>query len=194
MLRCAGEMFKLPDELGESALDTYGWAPVITAVALAPCAALLLSYDAQLGLLMRPAAAQLLKVLQVVVPLAMLVWAAATARACWRCVSAAMAAGRASAAQALADAEQAVAAAEAAEREAAQALRQAEQAAQHAGQAAAAVDAGTPQHEANGEGPPPRTLVTIPRLALNMIEHCVRCTALPNHSLFCCCCCGCCCC
>lgn len=156
VLHCTGEMFKLPDELGESALDTYGWAPVVAAVALAPCAALLLSYDTQLRPLMRPAAAQLLRVLQVVVPAAMLVWAAATARACWRCVSAAVAAGRASAAQALADAEQAAAAAEAAEREAAQALRQAEQAAQHAGQAAAAVDAGTPQHEAtNGEAPLP---------------------------------------
>jgi hypothetical protein len=152
VLGCAGEMFKLPDELGESALDTYGWTPIVAAVALAPCAALLLSYDTQLGLLMRPAAAQLLRVLQVVVPLAMLVWAAATARVCWRCVSAAVAAGRASAAQALADAAQAASAAEAAEREAAQAIRQAEQAAQQAGQAAAVDAAATPQQAANGEG------------------------------------------
>lgn len=144
-------MFKQPEELGPSTIDAYGWAPLAAITALVPCAALLLSYDIQLGLLMRFSAVQLLRVLQVAVLAAMALWLGTFAWSCWQSISTAVAAGKAASKQALADAQEAATVAEEAQRDAEKCEREAEAATQQAGQAHATLDAATPQHEANGE-------------------------------------------
>lgn len=106
------------------------WAPILAAVALVPCAALLLSYNSSMGLILRPSPAQLFSTLQFAVPLAVLAFAASMGVACWQAVSTALSYSRAAATLA-ADAERAAAGAEEA--------------------AASAADAATPQRPVNGD-------------------------------------------
>jgi hypothetical protein len=119
------------DELGPDMVVGKGsWAPILAAIALVPCAALLLSYNSSMGLVLRPTPAQLFSTLQVAVPLAVLAFAASMGVACWQTVTTSLSYSRAAATLA-ADTERAAAGAEQA--------------------ATSAADAATPQRPVNGD-------------------------------------------
>lgn len=100
------------DELGpDIVVGKDSWAPILAAVALVPCAALLLSYNSSMGLILRPTPAQLFSTLQVAVPLAVLAFAASMGVACWQAITTSLSYSRAAATLA-ADAERAAAGAE----------------------------------------------------------------------------------
>jgi len=85
-------------ELGPSILDSFNWVLPATLAAVVLCMGLMLGYDTQLGLLLRPSPHQLYRALQLAVPLATLAWAVTAAVASWKAVAVSWSACKADAA------------------------------------------------------------------------------------------------